>query len=239
MQFTQKDITRFKKLSFYIFVALVCIGITVIIISQIAFWKDESKEESTSGFMNAITYFVAAMVVFILRFTLPYLKSFSAGDYKFEFHANLETENKVGIGGGKNSSHEEIHKVKKKFENLNLKPEYDSNDPQKGMWGGKKENNGLKLSASVTETENPDLFKLKLKVEPVKNRNLTGTVIFHLHDTFNDMNPEIYVRDNKAELNLIVYGAFTVGAEADNGRTQLELDLDKDMPLAPSKFKER
>ena len=41
-----------------------------------------------------------------------------------------------------------------------------------------------------------------------------------------------------ATLQLIAYGAFTVGAECDGGTTKLELNL-AELPDAPQLFKER
>lgn len=103
----------------------------------------------------------------------------------------------------------------------------DNNDPQKGQWGGLNERNGRRLSATVKPTAGrEDLYDVVLKVDSTnENLPLTGAVKFHLHPTFFNSNPIIFVQDGKAELKLVAWGAFTVGAEADNGNTQLELDL--------------
>ncbi|MBB3837646.1 uncharacterized protein YneF (UPF0154 family) [Runella defluvii] len=103
----------------------------------------------------------------------------------------------------------------------------DNNDPQKGQWGGLNERNGRRLSAIVKSSEGKEgLFDVFLKVESIDaNLPLTGAVKFHLHPTFFNSNPIIFVQDGKAELKLVAWGAFTVGAETENGNTQLELDL--------------
>ena len=72
-----------------------------------------------------------------------------------------------------------------------------------------------------------------------KDLPLKGLVKFHLHNTFLNPDPIIAVQDGKAVLKLSkVYGAFTVGAEADDGQTLLELDLADDESL-PEEFRER
>jgi hypothetical protein len=63
-----------------------------------------------------------------------------------------------------------------------------------------------------------------------------GTVKFHLHNTFRNQNPEVKVQNNEAVLTLVVVGSFTVGAEMDNGRTKLELDL-AELPKVSDYFK--
>ena len=61
---------------------------------------------------------------------------------------------------------------------------------------------------------------------------------FHLHDTFLNPDPVINVEKGMAVLKLsAVWGAFTAGAELDNGKTQLELDL-AELSTAPKKFRE-
>jgi hypothetical protein len=98
-------------------------------------------------------------------------------------------------------------------------------DPQKGQWGRLAERDGRKMTATVEERPNHS-FKIVITVkstDPAKP--LTGSVTFHLHNTFRNQNPVVEVGDNEAVLVLIVVGSFTVGAETDNGRTKLELDL--------------
>ncbi|HNP78944.1 MAG TPA: hypothetical protein PKM91_17025 [Cyclobacteriaceae bacterium] len=114
------------------------------------------------------------------------------------------------------------------------------NDPQKGKWGGKSENNSRKLIATVTpDLGNREWFNIELKVMSTDfKKPLTGKVQFHLHNTFINSTPFIYVKDGVASLKVKAYGAFTVGAEADRGNTQLELDL-SELPNAPRQFVER
>ena len=114
------------------------------------------------------------------------------------------------------------------------------NDPNKGKFGGLSENLGRKLTAQVRETSyDKELFVVDLLVTSTNPDNpLTGEVIFHLHPSFSNKSEIIKVVDGKAENKLISYGAFTVGIEADNGATRLELDLAQ-LPDAPTLFKQQ
>jgi hypothetical protein len=65
---------------------------------------------------------------------------------------------------------------------------------------------------------------------------LTGEVQFHLHQSFPNQVLSRRVRNGFATCQLSAYGAFTVGAVADQGRTQLELDLALDESF-PAEFR--
>jgi hypothetical protein len=104
----------------------------------------------------------------------------------------------------------------------------DPDDPQKGRWGGRPAARGRRLSAEV-EAVGKTWFQVTLVVQATKDATepLRGDVVFHLHPTFSPSRETVPVRDGRAELILGSYGAFTVGAIADDGRTTLELDLSK------------
>ncbi len=105
-------------------------------------------------------------------------------------------------------------------------PEED--DPHKGKFGGESSVGGRNLSARIEKVPNESVFRrVVLKVEstdPAQNP-LKGQVTFHLHPTFNVSVFDEPVIDGIAETSIISYGAFTVGAVADEGKTRLELDL--------------
>nr|WP_315200825.1 pYEATS domain-containing protein [uncultured Flavobacterium sp.] len=115
-----------------------------------------------------------------------------------------------------------------------------NNDPQKGQWQSKSINNERELKATVIE-EAKGLYQINLQVvstnpknNPLKNGEY---ILFALHNTFG--NPPfklVKVEKQIAELNFYSYGSFTVGAFADNGSTELELDLTK-LPDVSSYFK--
>jgi hypothetical protein len=71
-----------------------------------------------------------------------------------------------------------------------------------------------------------------------KSAALERNVVFHLHPTFRASVKTVKVRESKATLRLSAWGAFTVGAIADEGATRLELDL-ATLPDAPKEFRER
>lgn len=113
-------------------------------------------------------------------------------------------------------------------------------DPQKGQWKSNAINNERELKATVNE-ETKGLYKIKLQVvstnpkhNPLKNGDL---ILFALHNTFGDPPFKLVKVDKQsAELNFYCYGSFTVGAFADNGTTELELDL-AELPNVSSHFK--
>lgn len=130
----------------------------------------------------------------------------------------------------------ELDKSDKKSKKPNVN--FDPNDPQKGQWGGQSSVNGKKLSAIVTPFGNAtELFKIILTVESINPfDSITDIVVFHLHPTFINPVTEVKPINGVAKLNLIAYGAFTVGVQV--GKTKLELDLAEDKNF-PQLFRER
>jgi hypothetical protein len=109
-------------------------------------------------------------------------------------------------------------------------------DPLKGRWGGKNEVNERKLTAKVDPLPDlPGWFTVTLSVASTNQANpLSGNVVFHLHPAFRVPNEVVAVKDGTATVKQLAQRAFTVGAEADAGKTQLELDLNRveNVPLA-------
>jgi hypothetical protein len=112
-------------------------------------------------------------------------------------------------------------------------------DPHSGEFGGKSEANGRKLTATVEPALGPTdpACKVHLIVNSTDpTRLLQGTVTFYLHPTFDE--PVVTVPINErgtAELDIVTWGWFTVGAEADDNTTRLELRL-KDVPGGTAAF---
>lgn len=102
-----------------------------------------------------------------------------------------------------------------------------SADPWKGKFGGVSAVGERKLEATLSPIDDAaQLMAVHLRVSSSNPANpLTGTVQFYLHPTFPQHVRMIAVQDGHASLNVISYGAFTVGAETDDGRIKLELDL--------------
>lgn len=129
-----------------------------------------------------------------------------------------------------------LKRIKKTFTNESG----DIDDPNAGKFGGLATVNDRILKASVTTTTfDKERFNVALIVESTASgKPLTGTVTFHLHPTFRSKVHKVQVENGIAKLNLIAWGAFTVGVECDNGNTKLELDLAK-LADAPELFKAR
>lgn len=81
-------------------------------------------------------------------------------------------------------------------------------------------------------------YAITLTVSATSSQPLVGEVVFHLHPTFTVATKQVKVKDGFAVLNLRAWGAFTVGVEADDGRTTLELDLSEDESF-PELFRSR
>jgi prokaryotic YEATS domain len=110
-----------------------------------------------------------------------------------------------------------------------------SEDPNKGNFGGHAVANGRALRAIIEPSElGEGLYRIQLAVSSTDARKpLRGTVTFYLHPTFK---PDIVKRDvvdGVASLAIVAYGAFTVGARADGGKTELELDLEQHPDATP------
>jgi hypothetical protein len=146
---------------------------------------------------------------------------------------------KAGLGIGKGPS-EEVQKVMLEVSNQ-IQPGTVPNDPWKGQFGGSSAANGRQLSATVTPVPGQSgLYTIHLSVSTTNtSKPLTGAVQFFLHPTFNQPKPMIKVGPNGlAELEIVAWGAFTVGALADDGQTRLELDLSQ-LTTAPAEFRSR
>lgn len=108
-----------------------------------------------------------------------------------------------------------------------------SDDPQKGKWGGNRvdKERHRKISVRVETLPNNNYFRrLHLRVESTdpKNFPLTDVVTFYLHPTFANSVIDVKPTDGIAEVSLVAYGAFTVGAKTDGGATRLEYDISED-----------
>jgi hypothetical protein len=205
------------------------------------------------GYSGALLYFSLAIGVVLLAVLLPRIQNISIGtsgvnlnlkDIPEKLDDIIKQNNAIqatsaGIGGYKKISIEAAPElIKRNFSNI-APAEY-IDDPQKGKWGGKAIDNGRQLSAEVIPISDSNFFKVTILVKSIKpGPPLKGLVKFHLHNTFLNPDPVIAVENNEAVLVLNkVYGAFTVGAEADDGNTTLELDLSLDERF-PLKFRNR
>ena len=113
-------------------------------------------------------------------------------------------------------------------------------DPNKGRFGGSPVLNGRALRATIEPSDlGAGLYRVTLTVTSmVPAKPLQGEVVFVLHPTFREHIVRRLVENGIAQLAVISYGAFTVGAIADGGETKLELDL-ANHPEAPEDFRSR
>jgi hypothetical protein len=99
-------------------------------------------------------------------------------------------------------------------------------DPFAGFANGRSEANNRRLTATITPAAaGQSRVQLAVTSTDPANHPLTGEVRFHLHPTFVPPDRDVQVDDGVATLEILSWGVFTVGAEADNGTTKLELDL--------------
>ncbi|HEX5050761.1 MAG TPA: pYEATS domain-containing protein [Planctomycetota bacterium] len=195
-----------------------------------------------------LTYFGVAGAMLVLR----NVKSLSFGDYKLEM-ARVEEKASEALAEAKTaSSMARLGAIEPADPGTTAAGAADqaawtrhagqvADDPWKGVFGGKAEANGRRLRASVQPVANEDgWFRLRIWVESTdpEARPLQDRVRFFLHPTCRNHSPFVPVVGGIAELRLKVWGAFTVAALADDGRTSLELDLAGDRSF-PRAFRDR
>lgn len=206
------------------------------------------------GYSQALFFFTLALGALLLILLFPRLQTFSispTGGINITLKDLQEQVTQLKIqnnelqaktteeGGGKTINEVKAHEVKIMMDENKKTSTTIINDLQKNRWGGKPENNDRRLSATVRNSLYPSFYEVDITVTGTKEKPLTGLVNFHLHNTFKNSDPTIAVINGKATLLLKrVYGAFTVGAETDNGVTRLELDL-ADLKEAPEEFRKR
>jgi hypothetical protein len=226
------------KLSIYaaqMFIAGACI------IGAVAHAVYPNRVDETTAALLAL----AAIVLFFDRLT-----KFKGFGIEFEKRV-IERLNSVQANV--NAVHEEVTSVQENVDDLgkNVGPggrlplatptnvtesrsvnpdELDPNDPNKNQFGGSEVANDRILEAVVTPLRGQDspFCRVSAKVRSTSpdKHPLTGSVKFYLHPTFGRGNVfSVDVKDGIAESSFNAYGAFTIGAEADDGATRLEFDL--------------
>lgn len=121
----------------------------------------------------------------------------------------------------------ELNELRSETARFKLPPVIHEDDPQKGRFGGREVANGRRISATVEPSAlRSDWCIVTVVVHPEPGAPaLSGQVKFYVHDTFVPNRYTISVDRGEARLQLRAWGAFTVGAVADDGATLLELDL--------------
>jgi hypothetical protein len=117
-----------------------------------------------------------------------------------------------------------------KIQQIGPTDDWDS-DPNSGEFGGSQTNNDRILEATITPKAGKDgaacTVKFKVRSTDPKNHPLTGEVYFFLHPSFGNWQKyAVDVDKGVAQDEITSWGAFTIGALADDGKTELELDLE-------------
>lgn len=99
-------------------------------------------------------------------------------------------------------------------------------DPQKGRFGGASSREGFRLSAAFRNvTKNFVEIILTVDADRETGMESADCVDFYLHNSFDpDVVPAVF-KHGQAEISLIAYGGFTVGAWIACRGIALELDL--------------
>jgi hypothetical protein len=183
--------------------------------------------------IDAIT--LGLLVVAVLPQLLPYLESITLPDGTVVNLRKLvrETETRLDLiekrgslpGGSEPGPDTSRHPIPH-----NGSPNDDWNsDPNKGAFGGEPAANGRILEARIEPAAGPRsaACRVTLTVRSTDpSRPLVGNVELHLHPSFGKWTRyEIPVSNGRASDTITCWGVFTVGARADGGSTELELDL--------------
>jgi len=197
--------------------------------------ESQQKEKKIIEFQSLVQEKEQLIKILIDRANEPSLSS-----------ANIQTfiKNLINSGETKKRNNNIILHLDKMIDEAKLKLHKGlithHNDPQKGQWKSNPISNERELKATVIE-EAKGLYKIKLQLvstnpknNPLKNGDF---ILFALHNTFGDPPFKLVkVEEQSAELDFYCYGSFTVGAFADDGTTELELDL-AELPNVSSHFK--
>jgi hypothetical protein len=213
------------------------IGFAVVVVTVVLLWLPMMAHNQIK-YDDAIARTLAIGIGLLLLAEVgPLVKSLKAGGIEVEF---LDTvTDKFNALDARlaalemHARHPERHPGGRKSEGAPAAPALDrpitdKEDPQKGRFGGQAERDGFKLSASFRNVTK-SFVEVVLRVEAPPGAGLEEAecVEFFLHDSFDpDVIPAVF-SGGVAELALLVYGGFTVGAWVGCRRVELELDLAK------------
>lgn len=246
--------TNLEQISDWLTKILVGVGLTQVTAIGQKFDRLSSSVSLALGDTSGNRSFALALIIFplIAGFLFSYLwtRLYLPGAFrKAELDAlRLKVEQvdirskdnqAAALGTGKGDAPEVTKKLLEVTEGI---APGNPSDPWKGRFGGQNINNNRELRAEVRPLVGSlDLYSIRLTVSSLQQQTnpLTGVVQFFLHPTFNNDKPIVTVGPyGVAELNLKAWGAFTVGALADDGQTRLELDLST-LDTAPVQFRNR
>ena len=166
----------------------------------------------------------------VVPWLLPFVKSFKLGDTEVVLHDVAELKKKIDVIEESGMLPGMAKAAGGLSERRALTPDQVwALDPNKGKFGGSPEREGRVLSATIQPKAGPRSAACRVTVEVRSTdpkRPLSGTVTFHMHPTFGaGQKYDVAVIEGVARTAVTSWGVFTIGAEADEGRTRLELDL--------------
>lgn len=247
--------TNLEQISDWLTKILVGVGLTQVRAIGQKFLDLSSSVAAALGDTSGNRSFALALIVFplILGFLFSYLwtrlylpKAFRKAEELEDIKTKLEQvdlrsrdNQATALGTGKADSDAINKKLLEVTEGIQPG---DPQDPWKGRFGGKSTNNDRQLKAEVRPLEGSlEVYSIRLSVSSLHpdTNPIKGLVQFFLHPTFTNDKPIVTVDPyGVAELYLKAWGAFTVGAVADDGQTKLELDLST-LESAPLQFRNR
>lgn len=245
--------TNLEQISDWLTKILVGVGLTQVAAIGLKFERLSTSVSLALGDTSGNRSFALALIIFplILGFLFSYLwtRLYLPGAFRQAELATLKSRldqvdirskdnQAAALGTGKGDPEE----ITKNLERTDGIVPGNPEDPWKGQFGGSNINNDRELKAEVQPVLGSlGVYSIRLTVGSLhpQTNPLTGSVQFFLHPTFNNDRPIATVGPyGVAELNLKAWGAFTVGALADNGKTKLELDLST-LETAPAQFRSR
>lgn len=200
--------------------------------------SEDGKSVAFSLFL--IVYFLSLGFVSIYTITRLFLTSaFSraeAADFE-EFKSKYETKTRTDTEMNEGILDAMVEMLQKYTP---PQTEGVSEDPNKGKYGGQPEANGRRLRARIvtkTSGTKPIMYLILFEVVSTDRRKpLSSPVTFILHPTYQPEEVDVRPKKGVASLWRMAWGAFTVAAITDGGKTRLELDLTQ-LPEAPQDFR--
>ena len=200
--------------------------------------------EGTASFLGTAAAIGVGLLLFVEL--APSIRSFSAGGFSIEFGEEMSSkflalEKRLAALEGRARSPKiaEGSEIPTSLPSAPAlaRPIRHRDDLHKGRFGGESKRDGFTLSATFDPSGSGQWVNVRLLVQSSKNVE-EGIVEFHLHDTLLPNTIPVRFKDNSAELSVLVFGGFTVGAWIPHANVELELDL-ATVPRAPRVIRER
>lgn len=141
-----------------------------------------------------------------------------------------------------------VDKKEEPTEAMGEKPPVVPDDPQKGQWGGKREQGTyhVEVVGGRVTTLVRGIYRATLRVySSDPKQKITRPVVLHLHDTFDPNVRKVAPVNGEVVFPMVLWGSFTVGVDINEPdpagnlrRTKLEIDLADPDIVSDQAFKE-